>query len=645
MAITVLVTLLRVSILPSNYQYSMRLYSFKTFVTGALALQPVVSEQLVLQEPVAIADSELGSDALDADNMDCDIMPRRPIPWGEINFLHTTDTHGWLPGHILEPEFSADWGDYVSFISHMKKLADKRKSDLLVVDTGDRHDGNGLSDATYPDGEVSQRIFREADFDIVTLGNHELYRQEVTSQEYEIMRPYFGDKYVSSNIEYRLADGSWVPIGNKYRVFNTKNNNYKVLAFGFLFNFEGNDVNSHVIHVEDVVEEEWFKEVLQTPDLDFILLACHIPVRYFTEFDTLISAIRKVHPTIPIQGLGGHVHIRDYRVFDDYATGLGSGRFLETVGWAGVNFTDSDVPSFGRLYIDFNKEALAEHSKTTVEGEQGDFFTDKGSQISKEIDEWRDRLNLTDVITCVPQSYYTNRAPYPGKNNLFTLLETEVLPLLEGEGERNEHARFILANTGSIRFDLFKGPYTKDSGYIVSPFMNNWVYLPEVPLAKAKKFLPLLNSLDHVFVSDEPYDEKYNISRDFSELGTASHIGQHQYEDRELDSEFMDGLVSVQAKLSQGYKTYDDYGHDGDDTLHRPWTAYWTPNVIQATQNVDKSTEAVDIIFYDFMLPFIEDVLDSLKMENYKDSVRYYGGERVIELLPRYFAKLSNNEC
>lgn len=25
--------------------------------------------------------------------------PARPLEWGDINFIHTTDTHGWLLGH------------------------------------------------------------------------------------------------------------------------------------------------------------------------------------------------------------------------------------------------------------------------------------------------------------------------------------------------------------------------------------------------------------------------------------------------------------------------------------------------------------------------------------------------------------------
>ena len=28
--------------------------------------------------------------------------PLRELPWAQLNFLHTTDTHGWHAGHLLE---------------------------------------------------------------------------------------------------------------------------------------------------------------------------------------------------------------------------------------------------------------------------------------------------------------------------------------------------------------------------------------------------------------------------------------------------------------------------------------------------------------------------------------------------------------
>jgi 2',3'-cyclic-nucleotide 2'-phosphodiesterase (5'-nucleotidase family) len=62
--------------------------------------------------------------------------PKSQLEWGQINFLHTTDTHGWLEGHIKEQNYGADWGDYVSFTKRMKEKARKLGVDLLLVDTG-----------------------------------------------------------------------------------------------------------------------------------------------------------------------------------------------------------------------------------------------------------------------------------------------------------------------------------------------------------------------------------------------------------------------------------------------------------------------------------------------------------------------------
>ena len=28
--------------------------------------------------------------------------PVRELPWGQLNFLHTTDSHGWHAGHLQE---------------------------------------------------------------------------------------------------------------------------------------------------------------------------------------------------------------------------------------------------------------------------------------------------------------------------------------------------------------------------------------------------------------------------------------------------------------------------------------------------------------------------------------------------------------
>ena len=64
---------------------------------------------------------------------DATSLPRGPLEWGQLNILHTTDTHGWLEGHIKEQNYGADWGDFTSFVAHMQHMAGNLAVDLLVV--------------------------------------------------------------------------------------------------------------------------------------------------------------------------------------------------------------------------------------------------------------------------------------------------------------------------------------------------------------------------------------------------------------------------------------------------------------------------------------------------------------------------------
>ncbi|KAG9640954.1 calcineurin-like phosphoesterase, partial [Aureobasidium melanogenum] len=264
--------------------------------------------------------------------------PLRELPWGQLNFLATTDTHGWHGGHLQEPQYSADWGDYISFAHHLRQKADNDGSDLLLVDTGDRVEGNGLYDASNPKGQYTFDIFKHQNIDIITSGNHELYKKNSSDNEYYHTVPNFKEAYIASNLDiYNPDTGKLQPLAQRYRKFTTKNQGIRIMAFGFLFDFQGNANNTVVQRVQDTIKEKWFQDAIREKDVDLFVVAGHVPVSDSPEFDAIYKAIRSVAWDTPIAFFGGHTHIRDYHKFDKIAYGLESGRYMETLGFMSIS--------------------------------------------------------------------------------------------------------------------------------------------------------------------------------------------------------------------------------------------------------------------------------------------------------------------
>ncbi len=317
----------------------------------------------------------------------------RELTWGNLVVLHTTDVHGFYQAHQKksqpEPNYSGDWGDFASFVHHIRKLAKKRGADLLLVDSGDLHDGAGLSDG-FPigqvDGQTSNQFHAKIDYDLLTVGNHELYKYDVAWNTLTEFVPETRGRYVGSNVQISHASprgGANVTYnyGEKFVKFQTDSGK-KITSLGVLFNFTGADAGITVQDPAKMVLESWFAEAIKD-EPDVFLLAGHMPVRN-DQFPTVVGAIRKVHPTTPILVLGGHSHIRDCTMYDQYSMGLESGRYLETIGWMSMNFTQNG-PTFSRSYIDANRRNYAFHANLSSKPEK--FDTALGKKITKQMGE------------------------------------------------------------------------------------------------------------------------------------------------------------------------------------------------------------------------------------------------------------------
>ncbi|KAK7192284.1 calcineurin-like phosphoesterase [Paraphaeosphaeria sporulosa] len=576
--------------------------------------------------------------------------PRGPLEWGQVNFLHTTDTHGWLEGHLKEQNYGADWGDYVSFTKGMKKKARELGVDLLLVDTGDLHDGAGLSDATVPNGKISNVIFENVDYDLLTIGNHELYVTEIAYETFANFSKVYGDRYLTSNVQIiNPATGEFEYIGHKYRYFTTEQG-LRIMAFGVLFDFKGNSNVSKVIQAAELVQQQWFLDAVNyKKPVDLFVITGHNPVRRNDTSSTIgkvVDAIRKVHPDTPIQAFGGHSHIRDFAVYDTKATGLESGRYCETLGWLALSGIESDnckskaprgvpnptrkpvpppssttspgssVPSstsssdllVARRYLDWNRLTFAYHAKGSQK--HATFDTAKGKKITSEITSDREKLNLTSLYGCAPQSYCQTCQPFLAEGNLFALLQTALSTVVVNE-TRKDTPRLIIINTGSVRFDLAKGPFTYDDSFIVSPFKDAFQFLPDVPYTQASKVLGILNA--------GPYQKKRDLSTSDFNFGPV-------LADRDICVDPPLTQASGMAKRSTarvirrqaaepspGYTTTDDFGSDGDDTVHARIPHYAQPNDLQANASfpTDGSLpEKVDLVFLDFIASNIVDALN-----------------------------------
>jgi hypothetical protein len=540
----------------------------------------------------------------------------------------------------------------------MRELADERGVDLLLVDTGDRVDGNGLYDGSTPKGKYTYDIFKEQDIDIICTGNHELYKADTAANEYTKTVPNFKNNYLASNLDIiNPKTRERVPLSRRYNVFTTKNQGIKIAAFGFLFDFVGNANNSFVQPVEETIQEVWFQQAIREK-VDLFVVIGHVTPRS-TEFNAIYNAIRAQNWDTPIQFFGGHSHIRDYMSYDSKAHTLQSGRYMETVGWMSidgikpkhkeksVSVSKTDL-TFQRRYIDNNLYGFYYHTGLN----ESSFHTERGMNVSKTIHEVRQSMNLDQTFGCAPQDYWLNRAKYPSKDSAFSLVADEIFPgIINGEG-RDGVPRIAIMNTGGFRFDIFQGKFTKDTTLIVSPFKNQFKYIKNVPWNAAKRILPLINAGAPVFEfaglqawTLQP-PEQMSYKHDIIPDPYVSPIGDHETGAQAPLQARSNG--NGKLPLVPGYTTQDDGGDDGDDTVHSPLSFYRVPNCIESriAFPAEKEPETVDVVFIDFVEPWIVLALRFAGQETQsEDILDFKAGKSFTGLLAEWVEEHWKGDC
>ncbi|KAL8812384.1 MAG: hypothetical protein Q9223_001079 [Gallowayella weberi] len=553
----------------------------------------------------------------------------------------------------------------------MRHKAGNLGVDLLLIDTGDLHDGNGLSDASTPNGAISNPIFENVDYDILTIGNHELYVSEIAYETFNQFSKAFGDRYVTSNVQIiNPATGKFEYIGSKYRYFTTAHG-LRIMAFGVLFDFTGNSNVSKVIKARDLVKEAWFLDAVKSPQpIDLFIITGHNPVdtkASSSTIGTIYSTIRGLRPSVPIQAFGGHTHIRDFKVYDTMSTGLESGRYCETLGWlsmSGINSSTfkgnqkprgvpnptqkaikasngtSSAPNsttaasnlvYSRRYLDWNRLTFSYHA---VGSQDSTFDLHSGQRVTSEITLDRKKLNLTALYGCAPETYCQSCKPFLADGNIFRLVQTALAATVINES-RADIPRLIIVNTGHIRFDLVKGPFTFDDSFIVSPFDDAFQFIPNVPYSIASQVLGILNAGAFQKRSTDDSASHLLSTRDFhfntplipTDACTAP--DDHAKAKNSRVHRRAEPLTRNRraTALTPGYVTTDDFGTNGDDTPHSAIPFFSQPNDVQANASFPTTglPETVDLVFLDFIgANYVIPALTKAGGKYSKEDISYY---------------------
>ena len=218
----------------------------------------------------------------------------------------------------------------------------------------------------------------------------------------------------------------------------------------------------------------------------------HMPI-VKDKWPLVFNAIRAVHPTTPIIILGGHTHVRDCNQPDGRSMALESGRYMETLGWLSMKFDNDDNSknlTFSRRYLDPNRLTYKFHTSK----KETHFDTHAGKQITEQLQDLTARFNLTYEYGVAPHDFTITRAPHTSESSVLSLLINKAAPTaLSINNTRANIPRLVITNSGSLRFDIYSGTFTKNDELTTSPFTNAFVYLPGIPVGVAIQAFSALN--------------------------------------------------------------------------------------------------------------------------------------------------------
>jgi len=614
-------------------------------------------------------------------------VPTRPLEWGDVNVLHTTDMHGWIVGHPKiqppEPNYNGTFGDFYSFVQHMRERAEKERKELLLVDSGDRRIGHGLTDRLLPqtvNGQLAFQMYYKMGYDAMVPGNHDLEHAPVVRYTMEKFAPQLGNyTYITSNVRrvnFNQTDGGKPKpgqedkrqfLGSPYRSWKTKQKR-RVTAYGVVYNIppsrlakENDKPIISVTPVREMVKEKWFLNTL-TYKTDVFLVLGHVDAERPCDTDGWIhiyDAIREKHPLTPIMMFGGHTHRRYCTRFTSPQSNhawrsmlLQSGRYFNTVGWMSTTLDQNNRNTnltMTRRYLDNNVRTYKFHSGKESDD---DFHTEKGVGMTDRIYGIDRSEGLSQVFGYLTSDYFLDRKWWSpeekDKESMFSFyLDAVEHTLVQNKSQTNW---MFFSNWGIIRGDLYRGEFTLGDVYTVCPDGDDFLSV-QTTRGVADKIVHTLQMFKRPSCNLAPIRTSHGQQMFHEEDPRRPQISDARgsMEQFILDEEHSIGLKTLDVCGPEGENTPDG---EGDDTPHTripqvnfdeaDLPVYFWRESYKANPIAENDT--VTLIFPSYAGRNVPDALKKITgTTNFTaSSLKPYGDFKQHELLGRYVRKRFN---
>ncbi|KAG8997440.1 hypothetical protein FRB90_012500 [Tulasnella sp. 427] len=418
----------------------------------------------------------------------------RPFHMHDMNFIHTSDIHSWYLGHRGDKtKWDANIGDVVTFVDQLRKTGASRKQDVIFVDTGDQTHGGGLSDADKPEGAQALLLHTSLPYDALSPGNHELEREPVARNLAAMLEahPLIKAKYLAANVFYQPPnDPKAAPrlLGSTHRTWTTDFGKKKVTAVGVMFQ-NSSKTKSAGVTIKDpdtILDEDWFKQGVLDSKSDVFVLLGHMSLydsKTREQWRKIHGAIRNKNPEAAILIFAGHTHQRECVMGLNgenpiRSLGMESGRYLETVGWVGANFTsDPQHPlALSRLHIEPRREQLVK-----LTGAVDTVFAHSSESVMKPFNDLAERFGLHTYFGCLKNSYpwddkaFDPKDPHHSLNLWRNVAFPDIVP------PPNSGPYALLLNNGFIRGPLYSGNFTLNDKFVNTPYDSQPFYKTRIP--------------------------------------------------------------------------------------------------------------------------------------------------------------------